>query len=81
MCRRIVWIRGPGDQVAPSGDQLRDVLCDRFLGGSLKQKPLAQVAELAKNEAGLATVQRAIAELFAPIDPAPFHVLVPTTRL
>lgn len=49
--------RGKQGEQAPSGNALRDLLADRFLGGALKDKPLSQVAELAKNEAGLPEVQ------------------------
>ena len=46
--------RGTNGEEAPSGERLRgSFLCDKFLGGALKSKPLSQVAELAKNEAGL----------------------------
>lgn len=72
--------KGPKGEEAPSGERLRDGLCDRFLGGALKSKPLSQVAELAKNEAGLPAVQQYIKELFVPLQPAPFHLLIPTFR-
>ncbi|TAJ96026.1 MAG: hypothetical protein EPO31_01010 [Gammaproteobacteria bacterium] len=72
--------KGPKGQVAPSGEQLRDILCDRFLGGTLNSKSLSQVAELAKNEAGLLKVQDTIAELFRPLEPADFHLLIPSFR-
>ncbi len=72
--------RGLRGEEPLSGEQLRDHLCDVFLGGALKTLPLSQVAELAKNEAGLARVQQAIRELFYPLLPAAFHLLIPTFR-
>jgi hypothetical protein len=39
------------------GDQLRDAIAERFLGGAQKKKPLAFVSDIAKNEAGLVEVQ------------------------
>ena len=71
---------GPKGEKAPSGDELRNILSDRFLGGALKSKSLSQVAELAKNEAGLPKVQAAIHELFNPLQPEKFHLLIPTFR-
>lgn len=75
-----IGARGRKGEEAPSGDKLRDLLCDRFLGGALKTKSLAQVAELAKNEAGFDNVQHLVKELFLPIQPAGFHLLIPTFR-
>lgn len=72
--------RGKGGEQAPSGNALRDLLADRFLGGALKDKPLSQVAELAKNEAGLPEVQALVASVFNELQPAPFHLLIPTFR-
>lgn len=72
--------RGKRGEQAPSGDALRDLLADRFLGGALKSKPLSQVAELSKNETGLPEVQTFVADLFKQLEPAPFHLLIPTFR-
>jgi cold shock CspA family protein/tetratricopeptide (TPR) repeat protein len=71
---------GKKGERAPSGDDLRDILCDRFLGSQLKNKALAQVAEFAKNEAGLGKVQEEIRALFVPLYPADFHLLIPQFR-
>jgi tetratricopeptide (TPR) repeat protein/cold shock CspA family protein len=71
---------GAKGEKAPSGPELRDFLSDRFLGGQLKNKPLSQVAELAKNEASLPKVQEAIRDLFLPLNPADFHLLIPRFR-
>lgn len=65
---------------APRGDELRDLIADRFLGGRLKDKSLAQVSEYAKSEGGLPDVQQFISECFNSLQPANFHLLIPTFR-
>ena len=57
-----------------------EALSDRFLGGSLKDRSLADVAEYAKNESSLDEVQRLVYELFEPLMPASFHDLIPSFR-
>ncbi|HEX4985077.1 MAG TPA: SIR2 family protein [Burkholderiales bacterium] len=71
---------GESGETSPTGDQLRDLLCEKFLGGSLKNKPLAQVAEICKNEAGLLKVQECIRQIFFPLQPVHFHRLVSDFR-
>jgi len=63
-----------------NGLQLRDLISDRFLGGRHKDKPLPRVAEFAKYESSLPDVQTYIRDLFHPLNPAPFHKLIPTFR-
>ena len=69
-----------GGERIPSGDRLRDKLCDQFLGGQLKDKPLVAVAAIAANEVGLVQMQKYIADLFGVFRPAEFHKLIPTFR-
>jgi SIR2-like domain len=64
----------------PTGDQLRDTICDKFLGGKLKDRPLIMISAMAANEVGLAAFQLFIRDLFLPFDPAVFHDLIPTFR-
>lgn len=64
----------------PLAPQLRDILADQFLGGKYKDSPLAWVAELAISETDLATVQDFIADILNKMEPAPFHLTVPTFR-
>src|SRR4051794_4930155 len=64
----------------PQGDRLRDLICDKFLGGTLKQRPLSAVSAMAANEAGLAAFQSYINDLFRPFEPASFHMLIPQFR-
>jgi hypothetical protein len=68
-----------GDQI-PQGDRLRDLICDKFLGGKLKERPLSAVAAIAANEAGFAAFQQYIHDLFMPFEPADFHLLIPQFR-
>lgn len=68
-----------GDQI-PQGDQLRNLICDKFLGGNLKEKPLNAVAAIAASEAGLAAFQTYIRDLLIPFEPADFHLLIPQFR-
>lgn len=61
----------------PTGNQLRDTLCDKFLGGSLKDRSLAEIADYVSNEYDLLTLQAYIRELFIDLQPAAFHSLIP----
>ncbi|MGH8274160.1 MAG: SIR2 family protein [Gammaproteobacteria bacterium] len=65
---------------APDGNGLKDAICENFLGGRLKDKPLHTVAELAKNEADLRAVQEFIRTLFANINPNPYHQVIARFR-
>ena len=64
----------------PCTVDLRDALSDRFLGGNLKDRSLADVAEYAKNESSLDEVQQLVYDLFEPLMPASFHRLIPSFR-
>jgi hypothetical protein len=75
-----IGARKPSGQSAPDGTRLRDQLCERFLGGRYKNESLAWVAELAISETDLSTVQDFIADLFRDLEPADFHLLVPTFK-
>ena len=68
-----------GDRI-PQGEFLRDLICDKFLGGELKQKPLTAVASMAASEAGLSKFQEYIHQLFLPFEPTDFHLLMPKFR-
>ena len=63
-----------------SGNDLRDKLADRFLGGNWKDSTLAWVAELAISETDLGQVQEFIADLLRDLQPAAFHLKLPTFR-
>lgn len=64
----------------PNANNLRDLLCDRFLAGQLKNRSLATVAELVANEASLTELQQFVANLLIDFGPADFHKLIPTFR-
>ena len=48
----------------PIGQQLGDLLADKFLGDEFRGRPLAQVAELAISESDLITVQKFISDVY-----------------
>lgn len=75
-----VGAQGPNSLVAPKGDELRDQLCNEFLGGELKSRPLARIGDYSINKAGLFGVQQYIKNRFDPLQPALFHLLIPTFR-
>lgn len=64
----------------PGGAELGRILSKEFLGGQRSTEKLARIADLSISEAGLAAVQRKIADVFEPIEPAPFHLLIPKFR-
>ncbi|TGD76203.1 tetratricopeptide repeat protein [Mangrovimicrobium sediminis] len=70
----------PEGPVRFSAEKLRDLICDRFLGGDQKDKSLVQVADYAKHQAGLNEVQVFIKNQFHPLQPANFHKLIPLFR-
>jgi hypothetical protein len=70
----------PNGHGIPQGNGLRDLICDRFLGGKLKDKPLNFISSMAANEVGLAAFQGYIRDLFLPFGPANFHKLIPQFR-
>src|SRR5690242_9532834 len=70
----------PRGEEIPTGTDLRDRLCDRFLGGKLKERLLSEVAEFAVNETSLDEVQLFVADLLKNFRAAEFHKLIPTFR-
>ena len=72
--------RSPCGTQIPNGDNLRDKICDKFLGSELKQKPLTFVAGVASSEVGIRVFQSYIRELFLPFEPTDFHSLIPKFR-
>lgn len=64
----------------PGGAELGRILSREFLGGQRAAEKLTRIADLAISEAGLAAVQRKVADVFDPIEPAPFHLLIPKFR-
>jgi len=69
-----------GGKRAPKTDELRDSLSDEFLGGKLKNRPLAQVAEYAISVSNLVPVQEFIRTQFDKLQPTKAHKLLPLFR-
>jgi tetratricopeptide (TPR) repeat protein len=70
----------PKKEPMPLGDKLRDKICDQFLGGALKDRPLTAVAAMAASEVGLIHLQKYIRDVFIDFNPGDFHLLIPTFR-
>lgn len=64
----------------PQGNQLRELICDKFLSEDLKEHSLSHVAAMAASEAGLIPFQEFIRDLFLPFEPADYHLLIPRFR-
>lgn len=62
------------------GNELRDRLSTKFLGGKHANKPLMFVADLARNDASLIKVQEFVRETFIDLKPAQFHLKIPQFR-
>lgn len=61
----------------PLGNTLRDSICDKFLGGSLKDRSLAEISDYVINEYDLITLQEYVRETFLPFGPSDFHEKIP----
>lgn len=70
----------PDRKKVPSGDGLRDLICDQFFGGRLKDRTLLAVSAMALNEAGFIDFQSFIRTIFDKFEPADYHRLIPTFR-
>jgi len=70
----------PRGEKIPTGIELRDRLCDRFLAGKLKHRSLSEVTEFAVNETSLDEVQVFVADVFKDFRAAEFHKLIPAFR-
>lgn len=68
-----------GKQALMAND-LRDSLCDTFLGGEGKKKSLQTVGDLSKSAAGILDMQRHIGRLYEPLLPTKAHLEIPRYR-
>lgn len=75
-----VGARKPDGTAPPTGDELRDLLAESFLGGAFKTENLSYVADLAASESSLFAVQDFVADRFRDLQPAAFHALIPSFR-
>ncbi|WP_223578510.1 SIR2 family protein [Kangiella taiwanensis] len=57
----------------PSGEQLRNELCDEYLDGEMKEKPLITVANYAKNESSRRVVEQFIKDRLINLSPESYH--------
>ena len=66
-----------GGKKVPLGNDLRDILCDRFLSGEFKDRTLKFVSELSISQHSLSDVQDFIKDYFLDLEPAKFHLKIP----
>jgi len=67
----------PQNTRPPAGQELSNMIAEKFLGAKFRNRPLSQVAELAISEADLFTVQDFIASSLRDFHPSDFHKLIP----
>lgn len=65
-----------GNKDVPLGDDLKNILCDRFLEGEFKSESLAHVSAMAISISSLFDVQDYIKDYFSGVIPADFHKLI-----
>lgn len=70
----------PDGRKGLSGNDLKDLLCDKFLAGNKKDKSLAYVGDLVKSEVGILDMQRYVCGLFRGLTPTPAHLIVPKLK-
>ena len=70
-------VHQPQEEV-PDGNQLRDLICDRFLNGEMKSASLLECSDYAIDSHDLGTFQQFIRDRFIGFQPAAFHKLIPT---
>jgi tetratricopeptide (TPR) repeat protein/cold shock CspA family protein len=75
-----IGAKHPTGQTIPKGNELRDALSEKYLGGAMKDRPLATVAQLCENESSRNDVQQQIRDIFVQFEPAPFHLKIPNFR-
>ena len=72
--------RADQHHVPHSASELGQRLADRFLAGKYSDLPLNQISDYAISESSLVDVQEFIRDIYEPLDPAPFHGLIPKFR-
>ncbi|MDE3022606.1 MAG: SIR2 family protein [Pseudomonadota bacterium] len=63
-----------------SAEKVKEALSDQFLGGKHKDRSLMIVADYARSESSLVKVQSSVRNLFIDLEPASFHLKIPTFR-
>lgn len=66
----------PKNKQTPLGNDLSNLIANKFLGGEYNNHPLTFVADLAISEFDLFTVQNYIAEIFEPFSPNESQILL-----
>ncbi|HCO2561344.1 TPA: SIR2 family protein, partial [Escherichia coli] len=61
----------------PKGNDLGNLISDRFLNGDYKYESLTQIADLAISEHGIIDVQEFIREIFEDLEVNDFHKIIP----
>jgi len=61
----------------PIGNELSNLIANKFLGAEYLDKPLSYVSDIAISETDIVTVQDYIASVFIDFYPAEFHKLIP----
>ncbi len=69
--------KGRSNSHGMSGNALRDRLCDKFLGGEGKSRPLNYIADRCTTVAGMGPVHRFLKDLFWDLQPTEGHLAIP----
>ena len=72
--------KGSNGKTGLSGNALRDKLCEQFLGGESKSRPLNYVADRCIDVAGMGPVHWYLKDLFESLNPTPGHLAIPNFR-
>lgn len=72
--------QGPSGEFPLFGDALRNRISDELLDGELKDRPLAEVAQYARELSSVADLQQIVSDIFEPIQPAAHHLLIAKFR-
>src|SRR5258708_5851378 len=60
----------PNSMQIPLGEKLRDLLCDKYFDGRLKDRHLTAVAAMAASEVGITQLQKYVRDIFQDFGPA-----------
>ena len=67
----------PTGKNPPLGNELANMIADKFLGGSFKNDSLTFISDLAISESNLFDVQKFIFDIFEPFSPNESHLIYP----
>jgi hypothetical protein len=66
----------PNGKKIPNGQELSDLIAEKFLGDHYKGKNLSLVAELAISESSLFELQNFVYEVISPFRPSEYHLKI-----